>query len=61
MNGYYDIVDDRVVWRFFKDVQPDIIPEEIRTDLGIFPVVRDDPLSHNEEVRLPDVGRSVTA
>jgi len=55
MNGYYDIVDGAVVWRFFKESQPDIVPAEIRTDLGIFTVVRNDRSSHNERARLPDM------
>lgn len=61
MDGYYDMVDGRVVWRFFKDCQPDITPSEVKTDLGFFPVVRSDQPIHNEEVRLPDMGHSVTA
>jgi hypothetical protein len=61
MDGYYAVEDGRVVWRFFRDCWPDIVPEEIQTQRGIFPVARSDRPGHNESVRLPDVGRSVKA
>lgn len=55
MNGYYDVVDGVTVWRYFRDCQPDIVPSEIRTDLGLFTVVLTDQSTHNEETRLPDL------
>lgn len=61
MNGYYDVVEGQVVWRFHKDAQPDIVPSEVRTEQGVFQVVLADRPLHNERVRLPDLGRSVTA
>jgi hypothetical protein len=61
MNGYYDVVEGRVVWRFHKDAQPDIVPPEVKTDQGTFQVVLADRPLHNEGVRLPDLGRSATA
>ena len=58
MDGYYDVVDGSVVWRPYGDTMPDIIPQEVRTEFGLFEVVRPDQLGHTEEARLPDLGRS---
>jgi len=61
MDGYYDVKDGNLVWKFHEDSQPDILPEQIPTDVGVLPVVQNDRQGDTIGVCLPDLGRSTSA